>query len=240
MVGDDQDKPAIRIRGLNHWFGEGGARKQVLFDISFQVQPGELVLLMGPSGCGKTTILTLVGALRSVQQGSISLFGQELAGATEKDLVVRRRRIGFIFQSHNLHRSLDAIENVRMGIEAQGLGLPKDADMRCSRMLAMVGLAEHMHKHQDKLSGGQRQRVAIARALVAEPRIILADEPTAALDSKTGYETIRLIRDLARERGMSVLMVTHDSRILDLADRIITMEDGRLLSEQLEVLPDHV
>lgn len=220
--------PAIAIQGLSHWYGEAALRKQVLFDIQLSVAPGEVVFLMGPSGCGKTTILTLVGALRSVQEGHVNVLGKDLFGANETDLVAARRKIGFIFQNHNLHRSLTALENVRMGIEAQGRGLPPDADARCLAMLDTVGLADHARKRQEKLSGGQRQRVAIARALVADPRIVLADEPTAALDSKTGYEVIALIRQLARDRSMSVLMVTHDNRILGLADRIIEMEDGRL------------
>lgn len=221
-------RAVIEIKGLSHWYGEGALRKQVLFDIDLSVAAGEVVFLMGPSGCGKTTILTLVGALRAVQEGHVTVLGEELLGAAEQELVACRRRIGFIFQNHNLHRSLTALENVRMGIEAQGRGLPADADARCLAMLDIVGLAEHAHKRQDKLSGGQRQRVAIARALIADPKIVLADEPTAALDGKTGYDVIALIRRLARERGMSVLMVTHDNRILGLADRIIDMEDGRL------------
>jgi putative ABC transport system ATP-binding protein len=221
--------PAVMLRDLSHWYGEASLRKQVLFDIDLSVAAGEVVFLMGPSGCGKTTILTLVGALRSVQAGSVNVLGRDLTGASEPDLVATRRKIGFIFQSHNLHRSLSALENVRMGLEAQGGRLLVDADARCLAMLETVGLAEHAWKRQDKLSGGQRQRVAIARALVAAPSIVLADEPTAALDRQTGYDVIALIRRLARERGMTVLMVTHDNRILDLADRIIEMEDGRIV-----------
>ena len=221
-------RPAIRIRGLSHWYGEGALRRQVLFGVDLDVAPGEVVFLMGPSGCGKTTVLTLVGALRSVQEGSVEVLGRSLAGATEEERVASRRRTGFIFQANNLHRSLTALENVRMGLEAQGGPLPRDADDRCRAALAAVGLAEHEGKRQDKLSGGQRQRVAIARALVADPAMVLADEPTAALDSRTGYETIAMIRRLAKKRRMSVLIVTHDNRILDLADRMVTMEDGRV------------
>jgi putative ABC transport system ATP-binding protein len=228
---------AITMEGVSHWYGEGSLRKQVLFGIDLDVKEGEVVFLMGPSGCGKTTILTLVGALRSVQEGQVTIKGQQLFGATEQELVSCRRKIGFIFQNHNLHRSLTALENVRMGLEAQGMRLQSDADDRCFAMLETVGLADHAHKRQDKLSGGQRQRVAIARALIAEPKIVLADEPTAALDSQTGYDAIALIRRLARERGMSVLMVTHDNRILDLADRIIEMEDGRLKQTSAPVSP---
>jgi putative ABC transport system ATP-binding protein len=235
--------PAIAINGVNHCYGEGALKKQVLFDIDLEVAVGEVVFLMGPSGCGKTTILTLVGALRSVQEGSVIVLGRQLLGADERGLVATRRKIGFIFQNHNLHRSLTALENVRMGLEAQGGRLPPDADARCLAMLQTVGLAEHGWKRQDKLSGGQRQRVAIARALVSEPRIVLADEPTAALDKQTGYDVIALIQRLARERGMTVLMVTHDNRILDLADRIIEMEDGRLASSAhlspTQALPTH-
>jgi putative ABC transport system ATP-binding protein len=227
----NQPAPAISIADLSHWYGDGTTKKQVLHGIDLSVKPGEVVFLMGPSGCGKTTILTLVGALRSLQTGQITVLGRDLAGAGEAEQVQTRRKIGFIFQSHNLHRSLTALENVRMGLEAQGGRLPADADARCLRLLEFVGLADHAFKRQDKLSGGQRQRVAIARALIADPPIILADEPTAALDSQTGHEIISLIRKLAKERGMSVLMVTHDSRILDLADRIVTMEDGRILGE---------
>jgi putative ABC transport system ATP-binding protein len=222
-------EPAVLLRGLSHSYGEGSLRKQVLFDIDLQVAAGEVVFLMGPSGCGKTTILTLVGALRSVQDGSVRVLGRDLAGAAEAELVATRRTIGFIFQNHNLHRSLTTLENVRMGLEAQGGRLPADADARCLAMLETVGLSDHAWKRQDKLSGGQRQRVAIARALVAEPRMVLADEPTAALDRQTGHDVIALIRRLARERGMTVLMVTHDNRILDLADRIVEMEDGRII-----------
>jgi putative ABC transport system ATP-binding protein len=222
---------AIAIEHLSHFFGEGQTRKQVLFDIALSVEAGEVVFLMGPSGCGKTTILTLAGALRSVQQGSVTILGEELAGAREATLLATRRRIGFIFQAHNLHRSLTALQNVRMGIEAQSRGLPADADKRCREALAEVGLQDHAHKRQDQLSGGQRQRVAIARALVSRPQLLLADEPTAALDKQSGHDVIELIRKLAKERGMTVLMVTHDNRILDLADRIIEMEDGRILSD---------
>lgn len=228
-------EPSIMIHDLNHSYGDGASRRQVLFHVNLVVERGEVVFLMGPSGCGKTTILTLVGALRSLQHGEISVLGRSLKGACERDQVTTRRRIGFIFQAHNLHRSLTALENVRLGLEAQGGALPADAETRCRNILSTVGLAEHVDKRQDKLSGGQRQRVAIARALVSNPPIILADEPTAALDSKTGYEIITLIRKLAKERGMSVLMVTHDNRILDLADRIVSMEDGRIIATERQV-----
>jgi putative ABC transport system ATP-binding protein len=234
MAMADQDK-AVAVHGLCHWYGEGSLRKQVLFDVALDVARGELVFLMGPSGCGKTTVLTLVGALRSVEQGSVTVLGRELAGASEAGRVASRRRTGFIFQNHNLHRSLTALENVRMGLEALGQAMPRDADAQCRAMLMRVGMEDHAHKLPNQLSGGQKQRVAIARALVGEPALVLADEPTAALDGKTGRDVIELLRNLATERGLSVLMVTHDNRILDFADRIIAMEDGRLITAENSV-----
>jgi putative ABC transport system ATP-binding protein len=226
------NESVLAIEGLSHWYGSGETRRQVLFDLDLVVLRGEVVFLMGPSGCGKTTVLTLVGGLRSVQQGSVRVAGRELLGADEAGLIANRRNCGFIFQSHNLHRSLTALENVRMGLEAQGRGLPSDADERCRRMLAVVGIEDHAAKRQDQLSGGQRQRVAIARALVSKPTLILADEPTAALDRQTGHDVVALMRRVARERGTTVLMVTHDNRVFDLADRILEMEDGRIVGSR--------
>jgi putative ABC transport system ATP-binding protein len=228
----DAREPVVEFSGLSHWYGTGGTRRQVLFDLGLVIPQGEVVFLMGPSGCGKTTVLTLVGGLRSVQQGSVRVMGRELAGASDAGLIANRRSCGFIFQGHNLHRSLTALENVRMALEAQGCRLPPDADDRCRRMLAVVGLDDHATKRQDQLSGGQRQRVAIARALVGEPPLILADEPTAALDRQTGHDVVALMRRVARDRGMTVLMVTHDNRVFDLADRILEMEDGRIVGRR--------
>jgi putative ABC transport system ATP-binding protein len=222
---------AIRIASLNHAYGEAENAKQILFDVDLAVAPGEVVFLMGPSGCGKTTILTLVGALRSVQDGSVRVLGTELAGAREKTMVATRRRIGFVFQAHNLHSALTALENVRMGLEATGARSSWRDDTQSLAALAAVGVDGQQDKRQDKLSGGQRQRVAIARALVGEPVLLLADEPTAALDGKTGQDVVGLIRDLAKSRGMAVLMVTHDTRILNFADRVVAMEDGRILHD---------
>jgi len=226
--------PAIALHNINHAYGAGSSRRQVLFDLSLEIRRGEVVFLMGPSGCGKTTVLTLVGALRSVQQGEVAVLGHALAGADESTLMQARRRVGFIFQGDNLHRSLSAFQNVRMGLEARGEAGRPDARARCLTMLAAVGLSDHADKRQNALSGGQKQRVAIARALVGEPELVLADEPTAALDSRTGRDCVLLLRDLAHQRGTTVLMVTHDNRILDLADRILTMEDGRLVAAPMQ------
>ncbi|WP_439529725.1 ATP-binding cassette domain-containing protein [Pannonibacter sp.] len=221
----------LNVRGLSHWFGEGEAQKQVLFDINLTLKPGELVILMGASGSGKTTLLTLAGCLRSVQSGSIRLLGRELAGANETTLVTSRRQLGFIFQAHNLHDSLTALENVRMGLEVHGRPAMTGWEGKSRAMLTELGLGERLDYLPSRLSGGQKQRVAIARALVANPPLIFADEPTAALDKDSGLAVVQLFLQRARSTGTTILMVTHDNRILDLADRIIVMEDGRLKSD---------
>jgi putative ABC transport system ATP-binding protein len=220
--------PSLAVRDLSHWYGSGENRRLVLDRVSLTIHPGEVVLLTGPSGCGKTTLLTLVGALRQVMAGSVCLFGEELNGASRGARQRLRCSIGMIFQGHNLLRCLTAEQNVQMGADLlQGLGYRARRDL-ARRWLREVGLGEHLHKLPHDLSGGQKQRVAIARALAAQPRLLLADEPTAALDSRTGREVVELLRHLARNQGCSVLMVTHDPRILDLADRLVRMEDGRL------------
>ena len=220
---------AVVVDNLFHAFGQGEMRREVLQNISFSIEPGEVVLLTGPSGCGKTTLLTLIGALRTVQQGQVSVLGQSLHGAGRRRRQQVRRRIGMIFQGHNLLRCLTAEQNVQMGAD-----LLPDLSYRARRdearqWLRAVGLEDHMGKVPQDLSGGQKQRVAIARALAASPRLLLADEPTAALDSRTGREVVELLQRLAREQSCAVLMVTHDPRIVDVADRLLQMEDGRLL-----------
>lgn len=231
--------PVISIHNLDHSFGHGRLRKQVLFDIHLEIAAGEIVLMTGPSGSGKTTLLTLVGGLRAAQNGSLNILGQELTGAKEKDLVQARRHNGYIFQAHNLHRSLTALQNVKMGLEVTGTRPPQEMVEQATAILNQVGLGEHIHYYPDDLSGGQKQRVAIARALVNHPAIVLADEPTAALDSKSGRDVVTLMQTLAKEQGCTILLVTHDNRILDVADRIVHMEDGRLETNTLtaEALP---
>lgn len=218
----------VRLRGLNYAFGEGALRRPVLRDLSLSVDPGEVVLLTGPSGSGKTTLLTLIGALRAMQQGSCIVLGKELMGASEAERVGLRRRIGFIFQHNNLLGFLTARQNVAMALELDTASTEQDRLDRASAMLEAVGLADYADAVPAKLSGGQRQRVAVARALVARPGLILADEPTAALDRQTGQDVVRLMRDLAKRNGMPILLVTHDPRILDIADRVVAMEDGRI------------
>jgi putative ABC transport system ATP-binding protein len=222
------DSAVIDIKNLNQYFGQGQLRKQVLFDITLQIQSGEIVILTGPSGSGKTTILTLIGGLRSAQEGSLQVLGREMCGASPDDLVRARRSIGYIFQAHNLHKSLTALQNVRMGLELHEQYSVGDMQRKSAEMLEHVGLGNRINYYPDDLSGGQKQRVAIARALVSHPKIVLADEPTAALDSKSGRDVVSLMQKLAKEQGCTILMVTHDNRILDVADRIIHMEDGKL------------
>ncbi len=225
----DEETP-IAVECVDHYFGSGELRKQILFDVNVELRAGEIVILTGPSGSGKTTLLTLVGALRSGQEGSIRVLGRELRGARPRELEEVRKRIGYIFQSHNLIDALTARQNVELSGRLYGSSSPREVRERACAMLEAVGLAERVDHHPAQLSGGQRQRVAIARALAAQPRIILADEPTASLDKKSGRDVVDLMQSLAREQGVTVLLVTHDNRILDVADRIVHLEDGRLQS----------
>jgi putative ABC transport system ATP-binding protein len=222
-------EPVIQIRNLNHYYGSGSLRKQVLFDITLDIYPGEIVILTGPSGSGKTTLLTLCGALRSIGEGSVYVLGHELNGATQTKLVSIRQNIGFIFQAHNLIDALTAAQNVQMSLGLDNIS-QTEAKSRSLAMLGAVGLENRVDYQPDRLSGGQKQRVAIARALVRNPKIILADEPTAALDKKSGREVVELLQNLAKAQNCTILLVTHDNRILDVADRIVTLEDGRLTS----------
>ena len=220
----------LQIRDLHHAFGSGETRRAVLHGVSAEINPGEIVLLTGPSGAGKTTILTLAGGLRSVQSGSLRVFGRELYGAGKPELLSVRRRIGFIFQNPNLIASLSSWQNVALPLSWSG---PVDAESVRRLALAqlrLVGLEDHADKSPDQLSGGQRQRVAIARALVVQPGLILADEPTSALDRRTGREVVLLLQQLAQRQKCAILLVTHDHRILDIADRTLSLEDGRLVS----------
>jgi len=221
-------EPVIAIKNLNHYFGKGSLRKQILFDVSLEIMPGEIVLMTGPSGSGKTTLLTLMGGLRSPQEGSLKVLGQELRDASKNQLIEVRRDIGYIFQAHNLLKCLTARQNVQMSMELHPQYSTREAVRKSAQMLTEVGLGERINYYPDSLSGGQKQRVAIARALVSHPKLVLADEPTAALDSKSGRDVVELMQHLAKEQGCTILMVTHDNRILDIADRIVHMEDGYL------------
>lgn len=220
----------VSIRGVQYDFGSGESRTRVLFDVDLDIGQGEVVIMTGPSGSGKTTLLTLVGALRQVQQGSVQILGRELAGINGGDLVRHRRDIGFIFQHHNLFSSLTALENVRMATALRPAGV-EEMERRAEAILGRLGLSDRLHYRPGRLSGGQRQRVAIARALVNDPALVLADEPTAALDAESGATVMNLLHELAGGPTRStVLIVTHDQRLIERADRIVSMVGGRIVS----------
>jgi putative ABC transport system ATP-binding protein len=220
--------PVVSIQHLNHAYGTGNLRKPILLDINLVLNPGEIVILRGPSGSGKTTLLTLIGALRSLQDGYLSILGYDLRGVSKQQLIKIRQQIGFIFQLHHLLDCLTLQENVGIALKLHPhIPLP-ERRVRSVNILAEVGLGEYVNYYPRSLSGGQKQRAAIARALVTNPKLVLADEPTASLDSHNGREVVRLIQHFATDKGCAVLLVTHDNRILDVADRIVYMEDGRL------------
>jgi putative ABC transport system ATP-binding protein len=220
----------VYIDHLNHWYGEGDARNQVLFENSIEIGAGQFVVVTGPSGSGKTTLLSLIGALRSVQEGTIQLLGRNLTGLVRHELVAVRRNIGFIFQSHNLFASLSAYENVMMAMYLGSCPLTEMRERGLS-ILSRLGLAHRADYKPRALSGGQAQRVAVARALVNEPELILADEPTAALDKESSANVVNLLKELTVQQACTVIMVTHDNRILELTDRIVNMVDGRIVSD---------
>ena len=223
-------EPVVRIEGLNHYYGEGEARNQVLFDNRIEIPAGQLVVMTGPSGAGKTTLLTLIGALRSVQEGRIEVLGRDLSRLGGGELVGIRRDIGFIFQMHNLFDALSAFENVKMAAQL-GDTPPAEMRRRGTGILERLGLGHRIDYKPRFLSGGERQRVAIGRALVNHPRLVLADEPTAALDKDSTVNVINLLKQTTIEHGSAVMMVTHDHRIIDCADRLVHMVDGRIMSD---------
>lgn len=221
-------EPLVEAAGLRHTYREGDSTREVLHGIDLMIWPGTNVFLTGYSGSGKSTLLSLIGCLRSVQEGSLRLFGEELRGASTAKLLAMRRRIGFVFQGFNLLDFMSIRRNVLQAMELPNGFDPREARRRCDEMLEKVGLGERIHHYPRDLSGGQKQRVAIARALVHRPNLVLADEPTAALDAETGREIIDLFERLAREQGTTVLVVTHNLRLLDAADEILRLDDGRL------------
>ena len=230
----------ISIAQLNHSFGSGELKKQVLHNITLNIKAGEIVIMTGPSGSGKTTLLTLMGGLRSAQAGSLKILNREILGATKQQLTELRKQIGYIFQAHNLMSFLTAKQNVRMSLELHDEVATEELDERAIAILHQVGLGDRVDYYPESLSGGQKQRVAIARALVSNPRILLADEPTAALDKKSGRDVVELMQKLAKEQHCTILLVTHDNRILDIADRIVYMEDGYLTQPAAKEKSSHV
>jgi len=225
-------QPVVRVDKVNHYYGEGESRNQVLFDNCLEIGAGQLVVMTGPSGSGKTTLISLIGGLRSLQEGTIEILGRSLSGLTRPELIDIRCNLGFIFQSHNLFDSLSAYENVKMAMQL-GNCPPGAMRERGMRMLDRLGIANRADYKPRSLSGGQRQRVAVARALVNHPKLILADEPTASLDKVSSNTVVTLLKELTLEEGCTVMMVTHDNRILELADRIVNMVDGHIASDAI-------
>lgn len=224
--------PAIAVREVTKTYAEGSAGVPALRGVDLDVYPGELVLLMGPSGSGKTTLLSIMGCILTATSGSVKIAGTEVSRLKEKELPkIRLENIGFVFQGFNLFPTLTAGENVELMLDLKGIR-KSDARKRAGELLEQVGLDGKYHSFPSDLSGGQKQRVAIARALAGDPQILLADEPTAALDSTTGRNIMQMMRDLAHERGRAVVIVTHDSRVLEFADRSIRIEDGLIVRQK--------
>jgi putative ABC transport system ATP-binding protein len=234
VAGQSSSEPIISLKHVNHWFGSGDERKHALKDISLDIYPGQIIICTGPSGSGKTTLLTMLGGLRSCQDGSLRILGQELLGASKEQLAQLRLNVGFIFQAHNLMMFLNARRNVRLSLELHDKYYEQDMDKIATTMLEKVGLGDRVDYFPANLSGGQRQRVAIARALVSQPKILLGDEPTAALDKESGRTVVNLMKEMAEKEKTTIIMVTHDNKILDVADRIILVEEGELASSEKE------
>lgn len=221
---------AIRVRGVAKTYAEGAARVAALEGVDLDVHKGEVLLLMGPSGSGKTTLLSIMGCILRSSAGSVEIAGTEITHLSERELPrIRLRHVGFVFQAFNLFPTLTAEENVEVALELKGMrGTPARKEAR--ELLARVHLADKCSAYPADLSGGQKQRVALARALAGNPEILLADEPTAALDSHTGRSVLELLCELAHEQNRAVVIVTHDSRIVDLGDRLVRLEDGKISS----------
>ncbi len=218
----------LRLSGVTKAFPSAGGEVRPLDNVDFELQPMEVVAVMGPSGSGKTTLLTICGALQPPTSGVIEVDGQEIQELSQIDLgVVRRKKIGFVFQNHQLLEALSASENVEFVLKLAGYGR-RHARERARNLLTMLDLGDRLKEMPQRMSGGERQRVAIARALANDGHLILADEPTASLDSARATNLMDLIRGVSRELGRGVLMITHDMRAHDWADRILWLEDGQL------------
>jgi len=234
IVKNTMDDPIISLRNINHYYSSGENRKQALTDITLDIHRGQIIILTGPSGSGKTTLLTMLGGLRSAQEGSLVILGEQLLGAQKEQLTTLRRNVGFIFQAHNLMMFLTAKQNVRLSLELHDEYMNQDMNALACNMLEKVGLKERVNYFPANLSGGQRQRVAIARALVSKPKIVLADEPTASLYKQSARDVVELMQELAKTQGTTTIMVTHDNKILDVADRIIIVDEGKLAGKEEE------
>jgi putative ABC transport system ATP-binding protein len=223
---------AISARDISKTYAQGEAAMRALDDVDVDVPRGELVLLMGPSGSGKTTLLSIMGCILRPSGGTIQILGRDVTALRERDLPrVRLDHIGFVFQGFNLFPTLTAEANVALALDLKGVSR-RDALRRSASLLEQVGLGHKRDAYPADLSGGQKQRVAIARAIAGDPPIVLADEPTAALDVHSGHAVMELLRTLAHERDRAVVIVTHDSRMLSYADRIVHLEDGRIVDHE--------
>jgi putative ABC transport system ATP-binding protein len=224
--------PIVEAVEISKFLGSGPAQVQALKDVSLTLHGGQLTVLMGPSGSGKTTLLSILGCMLAPTKGTVRICGTPTTGAPAEELArIRRQHIGFVFQSYHLFGTLTAAENIQLALDVRGERGPK-AIAKAREVLASVGLASKTASFPRQLSGGEQQRVAIARAIVAEPSVILADEPTAALDAANGRAIMAILTAIARERGSAVLVVTHDPRLFGFADRIVHIEDGSLMPEE--------
>ena len=222
----------LQVTNVSKRYGSGTTAVTAVHDVSLSVSPGEIVLIMGPSGSGKTTLLSMLGALLKPSEGTIRLNGTVISALAESRLPeIRLKQFGFIFQDFNLLSALTTLENVAIVAELAGTR-SREARRKATDLLRELGLGERLSFLPEKLSGGEKQRVAIARALVNDPALILADEPTANLDSKIGQEIMRLLRGIAKEQRRSVIIVSHDQRIKDIADRVLWLEDGEFKKEE--------
>jgi putative ABC transport system ATP-binding protein len=238
MSTPDDPKIAARLRGISKSFGDGESRTKVLKGINLDVRSGDITMLVGPSGCGKTTLISIIAGTLAADEGELNVFGHDLRKLSKaKTTRFRAEHIGFIFQAFNLIPTLTCVENVSVPLLIQGVSASK-AEKKAKEVLDKVGLAERFHHRPSQLSGGQQQRVAIARALVHEPRLIICDEPTAALDAKNGHVVMELFENVARGQDRAVLIVTHDNRIFHHANRIASKDDGQVV-EVHDVDADH-
>lgn len=230
-VGTHLQTPLATLEGITKSFHRGNVANTVLHGVDLRVRRGECVFLAGPSGSGKTTLLSILGGVLSADEGRVCLFGEDLQRLTEPErLAMRRDRIGFVFQRFHLIRGLNAVDNVGIPLVLQGVSWP-EARRQAMAMLESVGMAEHAQAHPARLSGGQCQRIALARSVVGQPDLVLADEPTAALDAENGRDVMELLRRLTVQEGKAAVVVTHDPRIFRYADRIVRLDDGRIVAE---------
>ena len=233
-----EHKLAVHVKGISKSFGDGTSRLRVLKDISLETREGEIMMLVGPSGCGKTTLISIMAGTLDADEGEVEVFGTPLHKLSKRAVTrFRAQNIGFIFQQFHLIPTLNIVQNASVPLLIQGKGTGY-AEKKAKEALASVGLGDRLNHRPNQLSGGQQQRVAIARALVHEPKLIICDEPTAALDAENGQIVMKLFSDVARMPGRSVVIVTHDNRIFQHADRIAQMDDGRII-EVHDVDPNH-